>query len=342
MPKGNSSMTRTALRAMTMSVAAALLLSACGKDAGRPAAAAGSQHRHAEAARGRHHRPAARTHHRVSRRRSAPAGHGHRAEAPVRRRQEVKAGEQLFQIDSGSYRAALVSAQAALKRAEAQAVTAKLLDERYEPLIAANAVSRQENDEAIAARARADADVAAARAAGGRGAHQRGVHAGVVAHLRAHRPRAGHRRRAGHVRAGRRRWPHPAARSHLRRHHAVEHRDAAAAAPARERRAGEGRQEPGRGQRSRSRTAARMPERGTLKFSEVSVDPSTGSVVLRADVPESAPRAAARHVRARAARAGHASGGAAGAAARASRATRSGEATVLVVDAGQTRWPSAS
>jgi membrane fusion protein (multidrug efflux system) len=78
---------------------------------------------------------------------------------------EVKAGQQLFQIDDGSYRAALASAQAALKRAEAQAVTARLLEERYAPLIAANAVSKQENDEAIAARARADADVASARAA---------------------------------------------------------------------------------------------------------------------------------------------------------------------------------
>jgi membrane fusion protein, multidrug efflux system len=78
---------------------------------------------------------------------------------------EVKAGQQLFQIDSGSYRASLSSAEASLKRAEAQAVTAKLLEERYAPLIAANAVSKQENDEAIAARARAEADVAAARAA---------------------------------------------------------------------------------------------------------------------------------------------------------------------------------
>jgi membrane fusion protein (multidrug efflux system) len=77
---------------------------------------------------------------------------------------EVKAGEQLYQIDSGSYRAALSSADASLKRAEAQAVSAKLLEERYGPLIAANAVSKQENDDAIAARARADADVAAARA----------------------------------------------------------------------------------------------------------------------------------------------------------------------------------
>ncbi len=78
---------------------------------------------------------------------------------------EVKAGEQLFQIDAGSYRAALSAAEAALKRAEAQAVTAKLLAERYEPLIAANAVSKQENDEAVAARARAEADVASAKAA---------------------------------------------------------------------------------------------------------------------------------------------------------------------------------
>jgi membrane fusion protein (multidrug efflux system) len=77
---------------------------------------------------------------------------------------EVKAGDQLFQIDAGSYRAALSSAEASLKRAQAQAVTAKLLEERYAPLIAANAVSQQENDEAIAARARAEADVAAARA----------------------------------------------------------------------------------------------------------------------------------------------------------------------------------
>lgn len=78
---------------------------------------------------------------------------------------EVKAGQQLFQIDAGSYRASLQSAEAALKRAEAQAVTAKLLQERYAPLIAANAVSKQENDDAIASRARAEADVAAARAA---------------------------------------------------------------------------------------------------------------------------------------------------------------------------------
>ena len=165
MPKGNDSMTRTALRAMAMSVAAALLLAACGKEQGGPppppevsivtlkprAVAITDQ------------LPGRTTAFRVAEVRPQVTG-------IVQKRlfaegTEVKAGAQLFQIDSGSYRAALSSAQAALKRAEAQAVTAKLLAERYEPLIAANAVSRQENDEAIAARARADADVASARAA---------------------------------------------------------------------------------------------------------------------------------------------------------------------------------
>jgi membrane fusion protein, multidrug efflux system len=77
---------------------------------------------------------------------------------------EVKAGEPLFQIDPASYRAALGSAQAALERAQARLVSAKLLEERYAPLIAANAVSKQENDDAIAARAAAEADVASAKA----------------------------------------------------------------------------------------------------------------------------------------------------------------------------------
>ena len=165
MPKGNDSMTRAALRAMAMSVAAALLLAACGKEQGGPppppevsivtlkprAVAITDQ------------LPGRTTAFRVAEVRPQVTG-------IVQKRlfaegTEVKAGAQLFQIDSGSYRAALSSAQAALKRAEAEAVTAKLLAERYEPLIAANAVSKQENDEAIAARARADADVASARAA---------------------------------------------------------------------------------------------------------------------------------------------------------------------------------
>ncbi len=77
---------------------------------------------------------------------------------------EVKSGQQLLQIDAASYRAALHSAEAALKRAEARLVSARLLDERYARLITENAVSRQAYEDAIAAHAQAQADVAAARA----------------------------------------------------------------------------------------------------------------------------------------------------------------------------------
>lgn len=78
---------------------------------------------------------------------------------------EVEAGQQLFQIDPATYRVALRSAEAALQRAEARREAARLLQERYEPLRAANAVSQQEYDDAVAQLASAEADVAAARAA---------------------------------------------------------------------------------------------------------------------------------------------------------------------------------
>lgn len=77
---------------------------------------------------------------------------------------EVRAGQQLLQIDAATYQAALSSAEATLKRAEAHLVSAKLLEERYKPLIAANAVSQQDYDNAVADHAQAEADVAAARA----------------------------------------------------------------------------------------------------------------------------------------------------------------------------------
>jgi membrane fusion protein, multidrug efflux system len=78
---------------------------------------------------------------------------------------DVKAGQPLFQIDPAPYQAALESAQAQLARAEATAASTKSLAERYTQLIQTNAVSRQEYDDAIAKQKSAVADVAAARAA---------------------------------------------------------------------------------------------------------------------------------------------------------------------------------
>ncbi len=78
---------------------------------------------------------------------------------------DVKAGQPLFKIDSAPYQATLESAQAQLARAEATAASTKSLAERYTKLIETNAVSRQEYDDAIARQKSAAAEVAAARAA---------------------------------------------------------------------------------------------------------------------------------------------------------------------------------
>ena len=78
---------------------------------------------------------------------------------------QVKAGQLLFEIDPAPYQAALDSAMAQLSRAQAASELAKTQAERYTTLIASNAVSRQEYDDAISRTKTAQADVAGARAA---------------------------------------------------------------------------------------------------------------------------------------------------------------------------------
>ena len=78
---------------------------------------------------------------------------------------DVKAGQLLYQIDPATYQAAYASARAALARAEANQIPARLKEERYKDLVAINAVSRQDYDDAFAGLKQAEADVASARAA---------------------------------------------------------------------------------------------------------------------------------------------------------------------------------
>lgn len=78
---------------------------------------------------------------------------------------DVKAGQPLFEIDAAPYRATLASAEAAQARAEANLVQARAQAERYKPLAEANAVSQQDLIAAQAAHKQAEADVAAAKAA---------------------------------------------------------------------------------------------------------------------------------------------------------------------------------
>lgn len=77
----------------------------------------------------------------------------------------VRAGQALYQIDPAIYRASLDSANAALAQAQANATSAKLKADRYRELVAINAVSKQDNDDAQAAAQSAAANVQAQRAA---------------------------------------------------------------------------------------------------------------------------------------------------------------------------------
>lgn len=77
----------------------------------------------------------------------------------------VKAGQPLYEIDDAIYRAQLNSAQATLLKARATLDAARLAAKRSAELVKVDAVSAQDNDNAIAAERQAEADVAAAQAA---------------------------------------------------------------------------------------------------------------------------------------------------------------------------------
>jgi len=92
---------------------------------------------------------------------------------------DVKAGDVLYRIDAASYqaacdsaqaalaraKAALASAQAARTRAEANAVPRRLKAERYAELVAINAVAKQDADDATAAIKQSETEIQSADAA---------------------------------------------------------------------------------------------------------------------------------------------------------------------------------
>ena len=77
----------------------------------------------------------------------------------------VKAGQVLYQIDPAPYQAALASARAGLLKAQASDRTAQSTYQRYRPLAAANAISKQDLDTAQGTLGQSQADVASAQAA---------------------------------------------------------------------------------------------------------------------------------------------------------------------------------
>lgn len=78
---------------------------------------------------------------------------------------DVEAGQSLYQIDPATYQADYDSAKGELAKNEAAAAIAHLTVKRYVPLIGTKYISQQEYDQAIADARQADASVIAAKAA---------------------------------------------------------------------------------------------------------------------------------------------------------------------------------
>ncbi|ATO32081.1 RND efflux system, membrane fusion protein CmeA [Dickeya dianthicola RNS04.9] len=77
---------------------------------------------------------------------------------------DVKAGTSLYQIDPATYQAQYNNAKAALVQAQANAEIAQLTVNRYKPLLGTNYVSKQDYDQAVATARQTEAAVAAAKA----------------------------------------------------------------------------------------------------------------------------------------------------------------------------------
>jgi membrane fusion protein (multidrug efflux system) len=78
---------------------------------------------------------------------------------------DVTEGQQLYQIDPAPYIAALNSAKADLQKAKATNRAIKLKADRYKDLLSMDAVSKQEYDDVVASQGEAVADIAIAQAA---------------------------------------------------------------------------------------------------------------------------------------------------------------------------------
>jgi len=78
---------------------------------------------------------------------------------------EVQAGTSLYQIDPATYQAAYDSAKGDLAKAQASAQIARVTVNRYKPLLGTNYISKQDYDTATSTAVQADASVIAAKAA---------------------------------------------------------------------------------------------------------------------------------------------------------------------------------
>jgi membrane fusion protein (multidrug efflux system) len=197
---------------------------------------------------------------------------------------DVAKNQALYQIDPAPFRVALGSAEATLKKMEANlaATTAQL--ERYKVLIDGNAVSKQAYDNAVAAQGQAAADVAAAQATLAAARINLG-YTSVVS------PIAG---RSGISQVTQGAYVQGSSATLLTTVQQidpmyVELRQSSTEALTLRQQAENGRLDPGGPDRLKValtlEDGSAYPLTGTLQFSGVTVDPATGSVVVRAVFP---------------------------------------------------------
>ena len=197
---------------------------------------------------------------------------------------EVRAGQVLYQIDPAPYQAALNSARAALGKAQANLAQASSQAERYKPLVEANAVSKQEYVNVVAAQKQAEADVAAGKAAV-QIAQINAGYANVAA------PIAGRIGRALVTEGALVSATEATQLALIQQTSTVFVNFTQSATELQQLR--KGAQDSARGAKPAGASAvtvllddgSELPRKGKLLFSDVSVDPTSGQITLRAEVP---------------------------------------------------------
>jgi membrane fusion protein (multidrug efflux system) len=199
---------------------------------------------------------------------------------------DVRAGQPLFRIDAAPYLAAQASARATLARAEANLALASATAERYRPLVEANAISKQEFANAVAAQKQAEAEVAAGRAA----VQTAGINLGYASVTSPISGRIGRALVTEGALVGQGEATPLAVVQQIHPLY-VNFTQSASEALALRRAMAEGRLEraAGSGEAAQVRLlledGSAYPQPGKLLFSDLTVDPTSGQVTLRAEVP---------------------------------------------------------
>lgn len=197
---------------------------------------------------------------------------------------DVKAGELLYEIDPALYQAAYGNAQAGLAKARASLASVRLKAQRYKELATIKAVSQQEYDDADALLRQGEADVAASQAA----LETDRIN---LAHTRVTAPISGRIGRSSVTPGALVTASQESALATVQQLDPiyVDVTQPATAVLRLKRALAEGRLSRGAGDAAKVRLlledGSTYPHEGRLAFSEVTVDPDTGSITLRAVFP---------------------------------------------------------